>query len=161
MTFTVYAAGTFNVLTKGHEKLLKAAIDQMEGFRHLQVYVTRDQSKETACKAVPVRPYDWRAGDVRRFLKRCGLDDDQFRVDPMPDPLPAVDKTDTLVCTNEFDVMERAKRLTAYGTGCKLVIIRRVPGIPSSTQVIMKSLKREDIMEGHWDDLSKQKEAER
>lgn len=80
MSYTVYVAGTFNVLTEGHKKLLKTAVDCMEGFRFLAVNVTLgfDYLRN---EGVSSRNIKWRIGDIRRFLTReCGLDEEQFEI---------------------------------------------------------------------------------
>lgn len=148
MTYEVFVAGTFNVLTEGHRKLLKLAVEEMEGFRHLNVYVTRG---EWANKSVPVRNWAWRADDVKRFLmKECGLDPDQFDILPLKhvlgDEFDKCDATDTLVCSSETRA-NAEKLLPDREDGIKLVVLERDPDMPSATETIRKSMDRKRIRE--------------
>lgn len=154
MTYSVYVAGTFNVLTEGHKRLLKVAVDETEGFRTLCVYVTNDtcffKSKE-----VPVRGYEQRCKDVRRFLiKGCGLDEDQFIIRPLysePKMKAAWSRTDVLVCSSE--TRENAEVLLSkirQSWRPRLVVLERDPSIPSSTEIIKKSLEREKVEVVKW-----------
>ncbi len=151
MTYTVYVAGTFNVLTEGHKKLLKTAVDSTEGYRYLAAYVTADGSLYTRNKEVPVRDSKYRCGDVRRFLTReCGLDEGQFGVFGLHGWYGNMDipwsRTDILVCSSEtranaesfVDTIPESKRP-------KLVVLERDPSMPSSTQIIQESLERPSV----------------
>ncbi len=155
MSFTVFVAGTFNVLTEGHKKLLRTAVECMEGFRHICVYITVDDWARH--KSVPVRPQSWRREDVCSFLgKECGLRIDQYscgwlsHVDAdyqRAEFRNSVDETDILVCSSE--TRENAEKLVE-GTGCRLVVLERDPSMPSSTDIIKKSLAGEKVEVVRW-----------
>ncbi len=146
MTYMVYVAGTFNVLTEGHRKLLRTAVAEMEGFRHLDVYVT---SGDWMNKSVPVRNWAWRVNDVYRFLvNECGLDPEQFDIRPLKlvtgHEFDNCDATDTLVCSSETRA-NAEKLLPDREDGIKLVVLERDPEMPSATETIRKSMNRERI----------------
>ncbi len=152
MSFTVYVAGTFNVLTEGHRRLLKIAVKEMEGFRRLHVYVSKGDWMN---KSVPVRNWAWRADDVDRFLtKECGLDPYRFCISPLEsDSADGVfdrcDATDTLVCSSETRA-NAEKLLPDREDSIKLVVLERDPNMPSATETIRKSMNRERIRVVRW-----------
>ena len=153
MSYTVYVAGTFNVLTEGHKRLLKIAIKEMEEFRHLKVYVTDDEFYYRN-KKVPVRDFERRCNDVRRFLvKECGLDDDQFDILSLRPETKILwwAATDVLVCSTE--TMVNAMKLWENiwpNVRPRLAILERDPAMQSSTDIIKASLKRKKMEVIKW-----------
>lgn len=153
MSYTVYVAGTFNVLTEGHKKLLKLAVEEMEGFRRLRVYITKGDWMN---KSVPVRNWAWRADDVDRFLKdECGLDPYRFCISPLEGDsvdnhvFDRCDATDTLVCSSETRA-NAEKLLPDREDSIKLAVLERDPAMPSATETIRKSMNRERIRVIRW-----------
>ena len=155
MTYEVYVAGTFNVLTEGHKKLLSIAVREMEEFRHLSVYVTNDMSYFKD-KEVPVRAFERRCGDVRRYLTyEHGLEKDQFEIWPLQPTSEKKarawwSKTDVLVCSSE--TRNNAEGLLSKipeSNRPKLVVLERDKA-PSSTDIIKKSLSGERVEVVRW-----------
>ncbi len=155
MTYEVYVAGTYNVLTDGHKKLLSVAVREMEDFRHLSVYVTDDMSYFKD-KEVPVRAFQRRCADVKRYLTReHGLDEDQFDIWPLqPETGRRASawwsRTDVLVCSSETrtNAEEILSRIPESNRP-KLVVLER-DNMPSSTDIIKKSLEGEKVEVVRW-----------
>lgn len=146
MTYMVFVAGTFNVLTDGHKKLLRTAVENTEGFRHLMVFITRGAWVQ---KEVPVRDWEWRKDDVLSFLTgECGMRPSCVEIVPISSPcgnpcaMPVPGITDVLVCSSET----RAKAEECISTipedrRPRVVVVERDPSMPSSTQIIKTSIQ--------------------
>jgi len=63
----VGVGGTFDILHSGHETLLRAALHSA---RKVQIGLSSDRFVERMKKTHKVNPYDVRAQEIRRFLKR-------------------------------------------------------------------------------------------
>lgn len=151
MSYTVYVAGTFNVLTDGHKKLLKTAVDCMEGFRAIYVYITEGSWIEER-KEVPVRSKRQRKYDVLDYLYECGVKphriimSDLYRPNLCEEFIDMVDETDILVCSSETRANSEALlNQIPESRRPKLVVLERDPSMPSSTQIIKKSLERDPV----------------
>lgn len=151
MSYTVYVAGTFNVLTEGHKKLLRTAVDCMEGFRMIHVYITSGAWIEER-KEVPIRSRRQREYDVLDYLYECGVKshriiiDDLYKTSLCDEFVDFVNETDILVCSSETRANSEA--LLSEVPECrrpKLVVLERDPSMPSSTQIIKKSLERDPV----------------
>ncbi len=151
MSYTVYVAGTFNVLTEGHKKLLKTAVDCMDGFRMIYVYIT-DGAWIEERKEVPIRLRRQRECDILDYLYECGVKPHRIithtlnRTNLCDEFVDFVDETDILVCSSETRANSEAllSRVPEIRRP-KLVVLERDPSMPSSTQIIKKSLERDPV----------------
>lgn len=111
--------GTFDVLHRGHRKLLKQAFGIG---RKVMIGITSDEFAKTLHKPHKLDPYEKRKRDVERLLLRWGLRQ-RAKIVPLTDrygPTVRVRGIDALVVSrrtlgtaNEINAMRRARGLKA------------------------------------------------
>ena len=125
----VVVGGTFNVLHKGHIKLLSDAVDiaTLKGAM-LMVGITSDELAQRT-RTVPVRPRKERMADVQDYIEKHVLrphfGPTQYEIIRDVNYMPVMKNDDTLVVSEET-AMHAFEILADKGYGCAVHVIDMV-----------------------------------